>query len=66
MADLTRAIRETVDIAADLRAREAALAEAVQSDDEQAILEAARNLFRRDDGGRDRASARVQRRPGRR
>lgn len=65
MSNVANAIRETVSIAEQMRVAEVALRDAVESDDDAAILTAARNLFRRNDGGRDRALARLERRPGR-
>ena len=66
MSDITQAIHETVDAAKELRAQEHALRDAVASGDEAAILAAARNYFRGEHVEQcDRATARVQRRPGR-
>jgi len=45
MPDLANAIRETVDAARELQARESALRDAVASGDVTAIVTAARNFF---------------------
>jgi hypothetical protein len=64
MTEIVRAINETIDAARELREHEVALRDAVASGDAQAIVEAAHRYF----GGeyaqrRDRAAARIERRP---
>lgn len=65
MREISKAIHDVLQIAAGLRLREEALRDAVQSGDEDAILAAAREMFGGDGADRrDRAPARLQRRPG--
>lgn len=60
-AAIAEAIRETVDAARDLRAREDALRAAVASGDGTAIIEAARAFFEETDAERcDRPAPRVE------
>lgn len=66
MTDLAHAIEQSVEIAGRVRARQAALADAVESGEPEAIVRAARALLGMDDEqGRDRAAASERRRTGR-
>lgn len=60
-----QAIRETIEAARALRAREDALRAAVASGDADAIVRAARDFFEDDDDECDRAPARLERGAGR-